>query len=60
MNKSAYVVLRQPVVAMNSAAGEQIITGINPVTLGVSSRGMPLGRYLTELLDGVRVSHLIF
>jgi hypothetical protein len=55
--KRTYIVLLQPVIALNGASGEEIVTWINPVTLGISSWRMPFGRDFQELLNGIRVSH---
>ena len=51
--QETYVVLIQPRVALDSTAGKQIITRINPVALSVSSRRVPLSRDLEKLLNRI-------
>ena len=42
---------------MNGTPREKVITRVDPVALGVTSWWMPLGSYLEELLNSIRVSH---
>jgi hypothetical protein len=48
-----YVILLQPSVTLNRAARHEVITRVDPVTLGISSGRVPLSGYLQEFLDRV-------